>query len=84
MAGVVTVLYFAAVRDLVGIDEEQIALPDSVGTIGAFADLLQIARPPLAGRLGSVRFARNETFATNSEPIAPGDVIALIPPVAGG
>jgi molybdopterin converting factor small subunit len=31
-----------------------------------------------------VRLARNETFATNDEALEDGDVIALIPPVAGG
>lgn len=80
----VTLLFFAAVRDLVGKDEERLALPESVTTIAELASFLAEHYPPLAGRLGSVRFARNETFATNDEPIAEGDVIALIPPVAGG
>jgi molybdopterin converting factor small subunit len=31
-----------------------------------------------------VRLARNETFATNDERLEEGDVIALIPPIAGG
>jgi molybdopterin converting factor small subunit len=32
----------------------------------------------------SVRLARNEEFAVGTEPLEEGDVIALIPPVAGG
>jgi molybdopterin converting factor subunit 1 len=79
----VTVLYFAAVRDLVGTDEETMTVPDG-SDIEAFARLLAEARPALAGKLGAVRFARNETFATNDERLADGDVVALIPPVAGG
>jgi molybdopterin converting factor subunit 1 len=80
----VTILYFAAVRDLVGKDEERVALPDSVATIGALADYLPALHATLEGRLTYVRFARNEEFADNVESIAEGDVIALIPPVAGG
>jgi molybdopterin converting factor subunit 1 len=80
----VTVLYFAAVRELAGTDEERITLPEGVATIGDLARFLARHRPALEGRLASVRLARNETFATDDEPIADGDVIALIPPVAGG
>jgi molybdopterin converting factor subunit 1 len=80
----VTILYFAAVRDLAGKDEERVALPDGVATIGALAEHLPKLHPELDGRLGHVRFARNEEFAQNVDLIAEGDVIALIPPVAGG
>lgn len=77
-----TVLYFAAVRELVGTDEEKVAFAGA--TIADFAVFIAQHRPVLAGRLGSVRFARNEEFARNEDGIADGDVIALIPPVAGG
>lgn len=80
----VTILYFAAVRDLVGQDEERVGLPASITTIGALAGYLMKLHAPLAGRLASVRFARNEEFAQDVDPVADGDVIALIPPVAGG
>jgi molybdopterin synthase sulfur carrier subunit len=80
----VELLFFAAVRDLVGRDSEVIDLPDTVETIADLATFLAQHHPPLDGRLASVRFARNETFATNDEVLADGDVIALIPPVAGG
>lgn len=80
----VRLLYFAAVRELVGRDEEELVLPPDVRTIGELAAFLERHAPSLAGRLGSVRFARNEVFATHDEPVAEGDVIALIPPVAGG
>ena len=80
----VTILYFAAVRDLIGRGEEQVELPPPIDTIGALAAWLERNRPSLAGRLGSVRFARNEEFATPSTGLEEGDVVALIPPVAGG
>jgi molybdopterin converting factor subunit 1 len=79
-----TLLYFAAVRDLVGKDEEVLDVPPSVTTIGALATHLTTLHPALEGRLKYVRFARNEEFAGNDTPLTAGDTIALIPPVAGG
>jgi molybdopterin converting factor subunit 1 len=80
----VTVLFFAAVRDLVGKDEERIDLPPAVATIDALAAHLAVLHPPLQGRLRYVRFARNEEFSRGDDPVVDGDTIALIPPVAGG
>jgi sulfur-carrier protein len=77
-----TVLYFAAVRELAGVDEETIQEP--IGTVGQLRARLERLHPSLCGRLGRVRFARNEQFAPDDTGIADGDVIALIPPVAGG
>lgn len=79
-----TVLYFAAVRELVGRAEETLVLPPGIATIQALGAHLEELHEPLRGRLGSVRFARNEEFADGRDPIAEGDTIALIPPVAGG
>jgi len=80
----ITILYFAAVRDLAGTSEETIEAPSGVATIAALGDHLAKIHPALEGRLAPVRFARNEEFARAGDPIADGDVIALIPPVAGG
>ena len=80
----VKVLYFAAVRDLSGKDEEDLELPASVTSIARLAAHLATLHPDLAGRLENVRFARNEEFANGADTIASGDTIALIPPVAGG
>lgn len=78
------ILYFAGLRDLVGCIEEEIPLPDGVATLADFVPALVRARPALDGRLTGVRFAINEEFADPGDPIAPDDVVALIPPVAGG
>ncbi len=80
----IRVLYFAAVRELAGVDEETLELPGGVGTIDALCKHLESIRPALEGRLGAVRLARNEEFAKGGDAIADGDVVALIPPVAGG
>jgi sulfur-carrier protein len=80
----VRILYFAAVREIVGVEEEEVELPASVGSVGDFVVFLAGHRPPLAGALPGVRVARNEAFAGAGEALAEGDVLALIPPVAGG
>lgn len=79
-----TILYFAAVGDLVGKPEESLVVPPSVATVGALATHLAARYPALSERLRYVKFARNEAFADASEPLADGDVVALLPPVAGG
>jgi len=80
----VRVLYFAGVRDLVGRGEEDLELPSDVSDLAGFVRFLTASRPALDGRLAGVRFAINETFAHAGDPVAPGDVVAVIPPVAGG
>jgi molybdopterin synthase sulfur carrier subunit len=80
----VRVLYFAVVAELVGLDEEHLALDASVRTVGAFRAFVEAHKSVLAGRLGHVRIARNARFASDQELLAEGDELALIPPVAGG
>lgn len=80
----VTVLYFAAIRDLVGAASESLTLPDQVHTVDDFVEYLGEYRSALKTSLGAVRIARNEAFVTLSEPIENGDVLAVIPPVQGG
>lgn len=80
----VTVLYFAAIRDLAGAASESLALPEHVHTVNDFVDYLGGQRPVLKTALGAVRIARNESFVTPAEPIEAGDVLAIIPPVQGG
>ncbi len=80
----VTLLYFAALRDLVGTGQEQLGLPDPVATVADFAAFLESTKPELQGRLSSVRIAVNEAFASPTDGIRDGDVVALIPPVSGG
>ncbi len=80
----VRVLYFAALRDAVGVAEESVELPAGVATVGHLAELLAERHHAFRERRGHVRIARNEGFATDDEDLSDGDVIALIPPVAGG
>jgi molybdopterin converting factor subunit 1 len=84
MALRVKVLYFAAMRDLAGRGEEDMELPAGVRTVSDFAAHLERVLPGFAERRASVRVARNEAFAEDGDALAEGDVLALIPPVAGG
>ena len=77
-------LYFAALRELVGRAEERLELPAGLLTVSDFVRFLENARPALAGKLASVRVALDETFANDSDALHGVQVIALIPPVAGG
>jgi len=80
----VTVLYFASAREFAGTPEVRLTLSDDIRTIEDFSAHLERTVAGLAGRLGSVRFAINETFVSSDTLISDGDVIAVIPPVSGG
>ena len=69
---------------MAGVSSEEADLPDEVTTIDALSHWLENERPALAGRLASVRFAQNEVFVESDATLKTDDVIALIPPVAGG
>ena len=78
------VLYFAALRELLGISEEQLSLPVGPLDVRGLSQHLARRHPRLEAHLPSVRFAVNEAFVSLEVPLAPGDVVALIPPVSGG
>lgn len=77
----VSVLYFAKLREARGLDEERV---DTLACTpaGLYAELRFRHRLPLD--IDSLRVARNGDFATWDEPLAEGDEIVFIPPVAGG
>ena len=78
-------LYFRrGLRDAVGLAEETLELPVAVQTVGILADYVAARHGAYAERRAHVRIALNEAFASGDEALAEGDVIALIPPVAGG
>jgi molybdopterin synthase sulfur carrier subunit len=79
----VSVLYFAGARELAGVSEETIEL-DEGATIARALEVIVDRHPSLAVHLGHLRVARNEAFATTTDRVEAGDVLALIPPVAGG
>lgn len=80
----VVILYFAALRELLARSEEELTLPAGPITIDELAARLAERHPGLAPHLASVRFAINESFVSGGAQVAPGDRVALLPPVSGG
>lgn len=80
----VVVLYFAALRELLGKSEETLTDLTPPLSIQGFAEILGRRHPTLVPHLGSVRFAVNEAFVNASAELGDGDTVALIPPVSGG
>ncbi len=78
----VTVLYFAAMRDVCGREEE--AIDASLRTTDDLRAHLESKYPALRDHRNSIRMAKNESFIVECERLADGDVVALIPPVQGG
>jgi molybdopterin synthase sulfur carrier subunit len=83
----ITVLYFARLREALGTGSEQIALPQGVHDLDGLRAML-VARggawaTELAGN-NSLRAAVNQTMASADEPVADGDEVAFFPPVTGG
>lgn len=80
----VSVLYFAALRDLSHTSEERVSLGTAPQSVSSFLRLLEERHPELAGRLPSVRVAVDEEFVELDRELSGGEVVALIPPVSGG
>lgn len=80
----VTVLYFAAVRERLGRDREELELPAEITDVAGFSTWLESTHPSLKGRLSQCRFAVGEEFRKSNHALETGDVIAVIPPVSGG
>jgi molybdopterin converting factor subunit 1 len=80
----ITILFFAAVRELAGTSETGIELPAGVTTVRELAGYLEKTMAGLGGKLGAVRWAQNEAFVGLDARLEEGDVVAVIPPVAGG
>ena len=80
------VLYFARLREELGLASEQIGPDRECGTVGALASALAArggAWKSLA-QGGNVRVAVNQEIANSSTPLKAGDEIAFFPPVTGG
>ncbi|MDP6830512.1 MAG: molybdopterin converting factor subunit 1 [Alphaproteobacteria bacterium] len=80
-------LYFAWLRDRIGLAEETIELPESVTTVGQLATWLAQKSDGHAEAFAdpnSVRCAVNMDYARADAAIGPDDEIAFFPPVTGG
>jgi molybdopterin converting factor subunit 1 len=81
------VLYFAWVRQKVGIAEEDVAPPAEVRDVAGLIAFLAARSPGHAAAFADprqLRAAVNQDFATPDAPVRPGDEVAFFPPVTGG
>jgi molybdopterin converting factor subunit 1 len=79
----VKVLYFGQARDASGLAEEEFSLPDRASV----QTLLQAANSKhssLVKMNKSMKLALNEEIARGTERLNEGDIVAFLPPVAGG
>ena len=82
------VLYFAWLRQKIGIAEETIADPPAdLRDVGALVRFLAARGGGYALAFADakqVRAAVNQEFAGPDHPVKPGDEVAFFPPVTGG
>jgi sulfur-carrier protein len=78
----ITVIFFAALRDVVGCSEVELALSSERTAVKELIAELLSRYPALT--MQGVRVALNEEFVELDAQVADGDVVALIPPVSGG
>lgn len=82
-----TILYFAWLRERVGVSEETLSPPEGVTTVAELVEHLagRDARHAAAFKdRKTVRCAVNQEFADPATLLRPGDEVAFFPPVTGG
>ena len=81
------VLYFAWLKDRVGLAEEDLEPPAEVTTVGALVAWLKDRSPRHAAafaNLAVVRCAVDQDHASFDAPLAGASEVAFFPPVTGG
>lgn len=83
----VQVLYFASLREALGVDREQLDLPAGVGTAGELRSWLRARGDGWAQALADTRTLRvavDQAMAAPGTPLRDGAEVAFFPPVTGG
>ena len=81
------VLYFAWVRQKVGVAEDHVSPPPEVADVAGLVRWLSGRSPGHAAAFEnarSIRAAVNQEFAMPDRRLSPGDEVAFFPPVTGG
>jgi molybdopterin synthase sulfur carrier subunit len=85
---VLTLLYFASLRESLGCSREQVPLPQgNAPTVEALVDSLRARAGPWSEAFATRkpwRVAVNQRMADFATPLKPGDEVAFFPPVTGG
>jgi sulfur-carrier protein len=83
----IRILYFARLREDMGIAQEMFELAPGVSDVKSLRAQLVARGGASAAALGAgkaVRVSVNQDLARNDTPVKPGDEIAFFPPVTGG
>jgi molybdopterin synthase sulfur carrier subunit len=87
MPAPLSILYFAWLRERVGVSAETISPPESVATVADLvahlSELDQRHATAFKDRT-TIRCAVNQEFADPATILHPGDEVAFFPPVTGG
>jgi molybdopterin synthase sulfur carrier subunit len=84
---VVTLLYFASLRESLGTSREQVALPSGNSTVSSLLEQLRSRDDRWTAAFApgmQWRVAVNQQMADLATPLKPGDEVAFFPPVTGG
>jgi molybdopterin synthase sulfur carrier subunit len=82
----VRILFFASLREKLGVSAEEVPLPEGVDTVGKLRAFLA-QRPGAWASISSdtrLRAAVNQRMADGGTPVGEGDEVAFFPPVTGG
>jgi len=83
----IRILYFARLREDMGIATEMFQLPAEVSDVNSLRAELVARGGASAAALGqgkAVRVSVNQDLARGDTPVKPGDEVAFFPPVTGG
>ncbi|UAJ09515.1 molybdopterin converting factor subunit 1 [Polymorphobacter megasporae] len=83
----IDLVYFAWVRERIGVDGEVLPLPPGAATVGDLLDWLATRSPGHAAALGdhtAIRVAVDQAFVGLDAAITDGVEVAIFPPVTGG
>ena len=77
------VQFFSRLRDLAGVSEMDLELPDAT-TVAALLDILYARTPALRDWDQSILVAAGVEFVGRDYVLQPDDQISIMPPVQGG
>ena len=79
----IRVLFFGVLRDIVGVREDSLEIPDG-GRLEAVFEHYAGRFPRIRDMSKSLVLALNQSFSDLSAPLSEGDEVAFLPPVSGG
>lgn len=80
----IQILYFASLKEALGLASETLDLPASIHTLGDLRDWRVGAGHAALASCKNLRAAVNQEMVPLTHPVADGDEVAFFPPVTGG